>query len=84
MITIEPIIYSVRIGENNFKMYDNYTAVCTAIKASPDTIRIASMSGQATLKQMILLSKKFKDLGFNYLVWERIKDGQCKELKRKL
>lgn len=43
MITIEAIIYTIRIGANNNKFGDTYTAVCTATKIDPDTVRITAM-----------------------------------------
>lgn len=75
MVTIEPIVFTIRIGEENLKMGDPYTTVCTCIKTGPETARITAMVGILSTKQAILVYKELKKLGFQEVIWERRKDG---------
>lgn len=76
MVTIEPIIYIVRIGKDNHSFGDPYTTVCTAIKISPDTIRIVALVGGITTQQAKQLYKEFIKLGFKHIIWERKKGDE--------
>lgn len=80
MVTIEPIIYTVRIGKENFKFGDPYTSVCTATKISPDTVRITALAGGITTEQAKIIFKEFIKLGFKHIVWERKKDDEYKNV----
>lgn len=84
MITIEPIIYTIRVGIDNNKFGDPYASVCTATKISSDTIRVTAFAGGFTMNQSMLLWRMLKELGFKYVVWERVKNGQYSELRREL
>lgn len=84
MVTIEPIAFIIRVGEKNFEFLDDYTTVCTGIKTDPDTIRIIGMVGTFTIKQAIIMKKKLKELGFKYVIWERLKDGEYHYVKTDL
>lgn len=88
MITIEAMTFIVRVGKDNHKFGDPYTGVCSATKVDYDTIRLTAFSVDPmqpfTLQQSIMLAKKFKELGFKYAVWERVRDGQVHYVKRKL
>ena len=84
MVTIEPIVFTIRIGENNHSFGDPYTSVCTAVKTAPDTVRITAMVGGVTLKQAIQISKMLKEMGLKNILWERKTEDDYKkvELKR--
>lgn len=86
MITIEAMTWTVRIGENNHEMYDSYTGVCTATRAGVDTVRITALVTEQpfTLRQSIEMAKKFKAMGFNWAIWERIKDGRLVDVIKPL
>lgn len=85
MITVEPIVWTIRIGDENKGMYDPYTAVCTAVSAGVDTVRITAMVSQSSQplspKQLIAVAKALSDLGFEYAIWERVKDGKMIDTK---
>lgn len=88
MVTIEAMIWSIRIGEDNHSFYDPYTSICTATRAGIDTVRITALAGDPahplTLKQSIQIAKILKGLGFSWAIWERIKDGKLVDVKRRL
>jgi hypothetical protein len=85
MITIEPIVFTIRIGDENHSYGDPYTSACTAVKVGVDTLRITGFAGNFTARQTTMFFRKIKEMGFNFVIWERIKDGKyidtVKELK---
>jgi hypothetical protein len=84
MIIIEPITSIVRVCEESTDRFPPFTAVCTITKAGIDTVRVTGLLGSLSLPHAIELGKKLKALGFKYAIWERIKDGECFDVKREL
>ena len=97
MITIEPIVSIVRIGEFNADPGDAYTSVCTMIKTGPKSVRLVGMAGGPlveeegvkkigeviTPRQAIMLRDKIFALGFNEVSWERVREGKMEEVRFK-
>lgn len=83
MITLTPIVWTVRTGKEHRIYGDPYDGVAT-VQRCGDVAHISGACHSLPLKDQIELSRKLKSLGFVAVVFERIKNGEINYLRREL
>ena len=74
MVTIEPFVFTVRLGAKHEKFGDPYTATCTCIKTGPTQARIVGLAGEVNIEMLAKLRRLLKEhYGINDLYFERFK-----------
>ncbi len=82
MITLTPIVWTLRCGEDHCKFGDPYEGVATVQRIGDN----AHVSGASKLpfKDQLELCSILRSMGFISVIFERYKNGVKKEYKRKL
>lgn len=83
MVTLTPIIWTVRIGPDHLIYGDPYDGVAT-VQRCGDVAHVSAACGKLPIDAQIELSKELTIMGFTKVVFERIKDGKIYFLEREL
>ena len=79
-VSIEPIIFTVRLGKEHLKYGDPYTDVCTIIKLNDDSCRVTALGREISLSDAKELRGKLIAMGFLNVAWDRKIKGNIKEV----
>ena len=79
-VSIEPIIFTIRLGKEHLKYGDAYTDVCTVIKLNDDSCRITALGREISLADAQELREKLIQMGFVNFAWDRKIKGKNKEV----
>lgn len=86
MITLTPIVWTVRTGLAHEAYGDPYDGVAT-VQRCGDVAHVSAACGKLPISDQIELCRVPREMGFSAIVFERAKDGalcHCRrELKRK-
>lgn len=83
MITLTPIVWTVRTGKEHRMYGDPYEGVAT-VQMCGDVAHISAACNNLPLRDQVELSRKLKSLGFVAVIFERIKNGETHYLRREL
>ena len=86
MITLTPIVWTVRTGPQHTGYGAPYDGVAT-VQRCGDVAHVSAACGALPLDAQVELSRTLREMGFSAIVFERVKDGSLchcrRELKRK-
>lgn len=83
MLTLTPIVWTVRAGTGHEGYGDPYEGVAT-VQRCGDVAHVSAACGALPIRDQCILSGMLKGMGFSAIVFERVKDGEMKTMKRKL
>jgi hypothetical protein len=83
MLTITPIAWTVRCGSDHAQYGDPYEGVAT-VQRCGEVAHVSAACGAMPIAAQVELSRVLKGMGFSAIVFERIKDGQMRTIRRKL
>ena len=86
MITLTPIVWTVRTGSEHEQYGDPYEGVAT-VQRCGDVAHVSAACGRLPMTDQVELSRTLREMGFVAIVFERaVKGEMChcrRELKRK-
>jgi len=86
VITLTPIVWTVRTGQEHTGYGDPYEGVAT-VQRCGDVAHVSAACGVLPISDQCELSKRLREMGFAAIVFERVKDGSIchcrRDLKRK-
>ena len=83
MITLTPIVWTVRSGHAHAEYGDPYEGVAT-VQRCGDEAHVSAACGRLPIEAQIELCRELKGMGFSAIVFERLKDGKMQTKRRKL
>lgn len=83
MITLTPIVWTVRCGGGHAQYGDPYEGVAT-VQRCGDVAHVSAACGALPITAQVELSRGLKGMGFSAIVFERVKDGEMRTIRRKL
>jgi len=72
-VSIEALVFTVRMGEEHNAYGDPYTDVCTVTKIDEGVARVTALGREISKSDAHELRKLLHSLGFTEIVWERKK-----------
>ena len=82
-LTITPITWTVRCGDQHKQYGDPYLVVAT-IQRCGDVAHVSAVCGYLPLCEQAELRQHLRTLGFAAVVFERVKNGKMRSFRRKL
>jgi hypothetical protein len=82
MITLTPIVWTVRVGSEHAKYGDPYDGVAT-VQGCGNEAHV-SAGCRIPLGDQVELSRRLREMGFAVIVFERSKGGKMVRYKRSL
>ena len=83
MLTITPIVWTVRTGPAHTGYGAPYVGVAT-VQRCGDVAHVSAACGALPLTDQCELSRLLRGMGFTAVVFERVKDGEMRTIRRKL
>lgn len=83
MLTLTPIVWTVRCGGVHARYGDPYDGVAT-VQRCGEAAHVSAACGALPLAEQVELSRVLREMGFAAVVFERIKDGEIQTIRRKL
>lgn len=83
MLTLTPITWTVRSGPAHVGYGAPYEGVAT-VQRCGDVAHVSAACGALPIRDQCILSGMLKGMGFSAIVFERVKDGEMKTMKRQL
>ena len=82
-LTLTPIIWTVRCGGDHAQYGDPYEGVAT-VQRCGDVAHVSAACGALPISDQCELSRMLREMGFAAVVFERVKDGEMRTIRRKL
>lgn len=83
MITLTPIVWTVRTGQDHAEYGDPYEGVAT-VQRCGEVAHVSAACGALPVSDQVELSRKLREMGFCAIVFERVKDGETCHCRREL
>lgn len=83
MLTLTPIVWTVRCGGDHAQYGDPYEGVAT-VQRCGGVAHVSAACGALPITAQVELSRMLKGMGFSAIVFEMVKDGEVRTMKRKL
>lgn len=83
MLTLTPITWTVRTGPAHTGYGAPYDGVAT-VQRCGDVAHVSAACGKLPISDQVELSKRLREMGFVAVVFERVKDGEMRTIRRKL
>ena len=83
MITLTPILWTVRTGAEHTGYGAPYDGVAT-VQRCGDVAHVSAACGKLPVTDQAELSKRLREMGFSAIVFERVKDGSLCHCRREL
>lgn len=83
MLTITPIVWTVRTGPQHEGYGDPYEGVAT-VQRCGDAAHVSAACGRLPLGYQVELSRMLRGMGFSAIVFERVKNGKMCYYRREL
>lgn len=83
MISLTPIVWTVRTGQDHAAYGDPYDGVAT-VQRCGDVAHVSAACGKLPISDQVELSKRLREMGFAAIVFERAKDGSLCHCRREL
>ena len=83
MITLTPIVWTVRTGPAHEGYGDTYEGVAT-VQRCGDVAHVSAACGKLPVTDQCELSKRLREMGFGAIVFERVRDGELCHCRREL
>lgn len=83
MITLTPIVWTVRSGPAHAEYGDPYEGVATVQRCGA-MAHVSAACGRLPVDAQIELCRELKGMGFSAIVFERVKDGEFCRCRREL
>lgn len=83
MLTLTPIVWTVRCGGDHEQYGDPYDGVAT-VQRCGDVAHVSAACGKLPISDQCELSRMLREMGFDAIVFETVKDGEMRTMRRKL
>ena len=83
MITLTPILWTVRTGSEHAQYGDPYEGVAT-VQRCGDEAHVSAACGKLPMTDQVELSRVLREMGFTAIVFERVVDGEMRHCQREL
>ena len=83
MITLTPIVWTVRTGSEHAQYGDPYDGVAT-VQRCGDVAHVSAACGRLPIDAQIELCRTLREMGFTAIEFERSKDGVMCRCRREL
>lgn len=84
MVTVEPVVFVLRIGPDHNKLGDPYTTACTGIKQMDGSVELVALNGNFSREIFTKIEDKLIKAGFTIARWKRIKDGVVRTVEHRV
>ena len=83
MLTLTPIVWTVRSGPAHAEYGDQYEGVAT-VQRCGGVAHVSAACGKLPIGDQVELCRELKGMGFSAIVFELVKDGEMRTKRRKL
>lgn len=83
MLTLTPITWTVRTGPSHTGYGAPYEGVAT-VQRCGDVAHVSAACGALPIADQMELSCALRGMGFSAIVFERVKDGEMRTIRREL
>ena len=83
MLTLTPIVWTVRTGPQHAAYGDPYEGVAT-VQRCGDVAHVSAACGKLPMTDQVELSRVLREMGFTAIVFERVVDGEMRHCQREL
>ena len=83
MITLTPIVWTVRSGPAHAEYGDPYEGVAT-VQRCGDVAHVSAACGKLPMSDQIELCRTLREMGFTAIEFERVRDGALCHCRREL
>ena len=81
---VEWVAGVIRVFSDGQAYGDPYEWAATVRAVNKTTVELLGVTVAPNMNQVRAMSKALVSLGFEYVVWDRIKDGKVKQVKLKI
>ena len=82
MLTLTPIVWTVRAGLAHEQYGDPYDGVAT-VQRCGDVAHVSAACGKLPINDQCELSRMLREMGFAEIIFETVKDGGMRKLRPK-
>jgi len=83
MVTLTPVVWTLRCGDCHAIYGDDFNGVATVVRAG-SVAHVSGAFGSMPIKEQVNLTSLLRDMGFEYVEFDRKKGDKFVTLRRKL